>query len=60
MMVCLVIASIAPAQQINGVPGSPGATVTLDGNDYRRYAAVLRTAEGAEVFPHSGRLVKAD
>src|SRR3984957_16064204 len=28
---CLLIASAAGAQQINGVPGSPSATLTLDG-----------------------------
>ena len=33
LMTCVLLLSAAPAsaQQINGVPGSPGATVTLDG-----------------------------
>jgi arylsulfatase A-like enzyme len=30
-VICLLTAGAAPAQQITGVPGSPGATVTLDG-----------------------------
>ena len=31
MTVWVMTASVAQAQQINGVPGSPSATVTLDG-----------------------------